>query len=163
MSTTIEKHRLGVSTPSEREIVLKRTFDAPRDLVWQAVTKPEHVAKWYGCDESTVAVCEIDLRVGGAWRYVIRMAQGEEFGFHGVYNEIIEPKKIVSTEVFEPMPDFESLNTMVLEEREGRTTLTTTVLHGSPEARDGHLNSGMEVGAGQSFDRLEDLLQSLTV
>lgn len=159
--TTIETHKLKVTTPSDREIVLSRTFDAPRALVWKAMTTPEHVKRWWGCDEMTLVVCDIDLRVGGAWRYVSRTTDGQEFGFNGVYREINAPEKLVSTEVFEPMPDFESLNTVTLEERNGQTFLTTNILHKTTEGRDGHLNSGMEFGAGQSFDKLAALLETL--
>jgi uncharacterized protein YndB with AHSA1/START domain len=106
-------------------------------------------------------VCEIDLQVGGAWRYVVRGPGDDEHGFHGVYREIEAPHRLVSTEVYEGFPDAESVNTVTLTEENGRTTLTTVVLHEKKEYRDGHINSGMEGGMQETFDRLEELLDSM--
>jgi uncharacterized protein YndB with AHSA1/START domain len=150
-----------VTLPSDREIVITRVFDAPAQLVFEAMTKPEHVRRWYGLSGSELVVCDIDLRVGGAWRYVLRGEDGTEHGFHGEYREIDAPGRMVSTEVYEGFPDAESINTVTLVEQDGRTTLTTVVLHESKEYRDGHINSGMEAGMQQTFDRLEELLASI--
>ena len=150
-----ERRELAVTTPSEREIVLRRSFGAPAAVVWDVITKPEHVRQWYGCGTMTMALCEIDLQVGGRWRYLLRMPDGSEHGFHGVYQEIEPPRRLVSTEVYEPFPDAEAVVTVTLDERDGRTDLTSTIRHATKEARDGHLNSGMEQGAGESYRRLD--------
>ena len=115
------------TTPSDREITLTRLFDAPRQLVFEAMTKPEHVRRWWGIldERYSVVVCEIDLRPGGAWRFVGRGPQGE-FAFHGVYREIAAPERLVFTEIFDPFPDAESVVTTVLTEENGKTRLTVT-------------------------------------
>jgi len=151
-----------VTLPSDREIVITRVFNAPAQLVFEAMTKPEHVRRWWGLRGSTMSVCDIDLRVGGAWRYVLREEDGNEVGFHGTYREIEAPNRVVSTEVFEGFPDAESVNTVTLTEEDGKTTFTNRILHQNREYRDGHLNSGMEPGMQQTFDRLEELLASMT-
>jgi uncharacterized protein YndB with AHSA1/START domain len=147
---------LKVITPSDREIVLTRTFDAPRRLVFAAMTQPEHVRHWYGCGIMTLTVCEIDLRVGGAYRFTMRAPDGVHHTLQGTYREITPPDRIVFTEgyVTEGFQSEEALVTSVFTERDGKTTLTVTVLHASRENRDGHLNAGMEAGAGESYDRL---------
>lgn len=150
------------TTPSEREIRLTRLFDAPRHLVFEAMTKPEHVRRWWGClsDEYSVTVCDIDLRPGGAWRFVGRGPRGE-YAFHGVYREIVAPDRLVFTEIFEPFPDAESVVSSMFTEENGKTRLTVTALYPSPEVRDMVLKSGMEKGAGISYDRLEELVREL--
>lgn len=154
---------LSITTPTDREIVLTRTFTAPRALVWDAVTKPEHVRRWYGCAIFTFATCEIDLRVGGSYRYVLRAADGLEHAMTGVYREIAQPERIVHTERYETTgftsPD--ALVTMTLIEQGGRTRLQTVILHSNKDNRDAHINSGMENGARETFDRLETLLATL--
>ena len=147
-----------VTTPSDREIVITRAFAAPLDLVWEAMTTPRHVLRWWGPAWSPLVSCEIDLRVGGSWRYVSLAPDGNELGWHGTYREIESPVRVVSTEVFEGFPDAESVNTMTLTHTDGVTTAQTVVLHSSREHRDGHLESGMEPGMQDTFDRLEDLL-----
>lgn len=151
-----------VTTPSDREIVLTRLFDAPRQLVYEAMTKPEHIRKWWGSldDRYSVIVCEVDLRVGGAWRYVGRGPKGE-FAFHGVYREIDAPGRVVFTEIFEPFPDVGSLVTSTLTEEGGKTRLTVTAEYPSSEVRDQVLATGMARGAALSYDRLEDLVMEL--
>jgi uncharacterized protein YndB with AHSA1/START domain len=151
-----------VTTPSDREIVLTRLFDAPRRLVFDAMTKPEHVRRWWGIldDRYSVTVCEIDLRPAGAWRFVGRGPQGE-FAFHGVYREIAAPERLVFTEIYEPFPDVESVVTSVLTEEGGKTRLTVAALYPSLEVRDTVLKTGMEKGAALSYDRLEDLVSEL--
>jgi uncharacterized protein YndB with AHSA1/START domain len=152
-----------VTTPSDCEIVLTRLFDAPRQLVFDAMTKPEHVRRWWGCisDKHSVTVCEIDLRPGGAWRFVHRGPEGEYPAFYGVYREIVAPDRLVYTEIFEPFPDGESVVTQVLTEELGKTRLTLTALYPSKEVRDMVLKTGMESGAAISYDRLEDLVTEL--
>lgn len=159
MNTTASK--LQITTPSDLEIVMTREFHFSRSLVWRAWTQPEHVAKWWGCAASKITLCEIDLRVGGAWRYVMDV-EGQEYAFHGEYREISKPEKLVHTQIFEPMPEHEVLVTVVFEEKNGVTTMTETALYPSTEARDGHLQSGMKTGAAQSMDKLENLLATLS-
>ena len=150
------------TTPSDREIVLTRLFDAPRRLVFEAMTKPEHVKRWWGIldERYSVPVVEIDLRPGGKWRFVGKGPQGE-YGFHGVYREIVAPERVVFTEIYDPFPDAESVVTSVLTEENGKTRLTATCVYPSLEVRDMVLKSGMTRGAGISYDRLEELVQQL--
>jgi uncharacterized protein YndB with AHSA1/START domain len=152
-----------VTTPSDREIRLTRLFDAPRNLVFEAMTKPEHVKQWWGClaDGYSVPVCEIDLRPGGAWRFVNRTPKGQLVAFYGVYREIAPPERLVYTEIFEQFPDTESVVTAVFTEENGKTRLTVTALYPSLEVRDVVLKSGMEKGAAISYDRLEDVVSRL--
>lgn len=154
---------LQVTTPTDREIVMTRTFDAPRELVFDALTRPELLKRWFhGPDGWSLEICDIDLRVGGSYRCVWRGPDGVEMGLSGVHREIVPPERLVRTEVFdEDWTGGETLATAVLTERDGRTTLTTTVLYASKEARDGALASGMEQGVTASYDRLEELLASL--
>ena len=147
-----------VTLPSDREILITRRFDAPAALVFKAWTTPELVKRWWGFENAQWLVCEIDLRVGGRWRYVTREADGTEVGFHGEYREIEAPRRIVSTEVFEGFPDAAAIDTAVFEERDGVTTLRITVLHEKREHRDGHIASGMESGMNVSMNRLEDIV-----
>src|SRR6266851_8212353 len=156
------KVKLQITTPSDREIAMTRVFDAPRRLVFDAFTKPELVKQWLlGPPGWTMPVCEIDLRVGGKYRYVWRHADGREMGMGGVYKEIVPHERILSTELFdEAWYPGESLITSTLVEQGGKTTLTTTILYVSREARDGVLKSGMESGVAVSYDRLEELLAS---
>jgi uncharacterized protein YndB with AHSA1/START domain len=151
---------LKVTLPSDTQILLTREFNAPRHLVWEAMTKPELVKQWWGPRGTELSVCEIDLRPGGAWRFVSRGPDGIEHPFKGVYKEIAAPERIVQTWVYDvpPFNEFESVETATLEERDGRTTLETLVQHKTKEARDGHVGSGMEKGAGETMDRLEELL-----
>ena len=151
-----------VTTPSDHEIRMTRLFNAPRQLVFEAMTKPEHVAQWWGRlgEGYSVPVCEIDLRVGGRWRFVNRHPHGEA-AFHGEYLEIAAPGRVVFTEVFEEFPDTVSVVTAELAEEDGKTRLIATVRYPSPEVRDMVLSTGMSTGAGISYDRLEDLVESL--
>jgi uncharacterized protein YndB with AHSA1/START domain len=160
VSSVANSDTFKVTTPSDREIRLTRLFSAPRHLVYEAMTKPEHVKRWWGClsDKHSVAVCEIDLRVGGAWRFVGRGPEGLYPAFYGVYREIVAPERLVYTEVFEPYPDGDSLVTTTLTEENGKTRLTVTALYPSLEVRDMVLQTGMERGAAISYDRLEDVV-----
>lgn len=154
---------LKVTTPTDREIVVTRTFDAPRHLVFDCMTKPELVRRWLlGPPGWTMQVCEIDLRVGGRYRYVWRKTNGKEMGMGGVYREIVRPERIATAELFdEDGAGGETLVTAVLTEDGGTTTLTTTVLYSSKEARDGALGSGMTEGMSAGYDLLEELMASL--
>ena len=153
---------LQVTTPTEREIVMSRVFDAPRELVFEAWTKPELLKRWLGVRNGwELAECEVDLKVGGAYRFVWRGPNGEEMGMGGVYREIVRPERIVCTEVFDDAwyPG-EALNTTVLTESAGETALLVTMRYASRDARDGVLSSGMERGVGESYDMLDELLAS---
>ena len=148
-----------VTTPSDLEILITRSFDAPARLVFEAWTRPEHVRRWWPLDETqSMSVCDIDLRVGGAWRYVTLLPNGHEVGFHGVYSEIVPNERLVTTEVFEGFPDGEAINTWTVDEQDGVTTLSVLVLHSCKEHRDGHLDSGMEGGMQLTMNHLEDLI-----
>jgi uncharacterized protein YndB with AHSA1/START domain len=156
-------HTFEVTTPSECDIVLTRLFSAPRALVFEAMTRPEHIRRWWGNlgDGYSVPVCEVDLRVGGRWRFVNRHPQGEA-AFHGVYRDIAPPDRLVFTEIFEAFPDAESVVSAVFTEEDGQTRLTATCTYPSREVRDMVVQSGMAKGAGLSYDRLEDLVVELS-
>ncbi|TWI05905.1 uncharacterized protein YndB with AHSA1/START domain [Luteimonas cucumeris] len=152
-----------VSTPTDREIRITRVFDAPRALVFDAFTKAELLKRWMsGPPGWTFEVCEIDLRVGGTYRYVWRGPDGSEMGMGGVHREIVVPERVVNTQRFDQdWTGGEAVGTLVLTEVEGRTISTNTVLYASKEARDGALASGMEHGMAMGYDRLETLLPTL--
>ena len=154
---------LKVTTPSDREIAMVRVFDAPRQLVFDALTKPELLKRWFGVIEGwSLEVCEVDLRVGGAYRFKWRGPDGSGMGMRGVYREIVPGQRIVNTETFdESWYPGDALVTTVLDERGGKTTLTTTVLYQSKEARDAVLKSPMEDGAAAGYDRLAEVLASI--
>jgi uncharacterized protein YndB with AHSA1/START domain len=153
---------LQVTTPSEREIAMTRVFNAPRKLVFDALTKPDLVKRWLGVRGGwSLEICEIDLKVGGTYRYVWRKAGQPEMGMRGVYREIARPERIVATEVFdEKWYDGDALDTMVLVEKGGKTTLTTTVRYASQAVRDAVLKSPMKEGVAGSYDKLEEVLAS---
>jgi uncharacterized protein YndB with AHSA1/START domain len=161
--TESRRPALTVTTPSDLEIVLTRSFDAPRRLVFEAMSRPEHLMRWWGPRSITLNVCEVDLRPGGAWRFVFQSSDGREHTFRGVYREVVPPERVVQTFIYdvEFIRDHPALETMALEEHEGKTTLTITIHHDTKEARDGHLNSGMETGAGESYDRLAEYLKTM--
>jgi uncharacterized protein YndB with AHSA1/START domain len=152
-----------VTTPSDREICLTRLFDAPRHLVFEAMSKPEHIRQWWGnlAEGYSVPVCEVDLRQGGAWRFVNRTPKGELVAFYGVYREIVPPERLVFTEIFEKFPDTESVVTAVFTNEGGKTRLTVTARYPSLDVRDMVIKSGMEKGAGISYDRLEEVAREL--
>jgi len=150
-----------VTLPTDEQILITREFDAPAHLLWRALTEPELVKRWWSGERGEVTSAEIDLRVGGRWRYVMSAHGAFEVAFHGEYLEIVPDERIVSTEVYEGFPDAQATNTMTLVEEAGRTTLTTLVQHTSKEHRDGHVNSGMEGGMQESFDALERVAVSL--
>ncbi len=151
-----------VTLPADDQILIEREFAAPAALVWRAVTEPELVRRWWHAGRGEMTACEIDLRVGGAWRYAMRPAGGDELAFYGEFLEIVPHERIVQTETFEPFPDDPSTNTMTLVERDGATVMRTLVQHTTAQARDMHIESGMEAGMQDAFDRLEQLAISLS-
>jgi uncharacterized protein YndB with AHSA1/START domain len=154
--------KLTVTTPSDREIVMTRTFDAPRELVFEAHSSCEHMTNWWGPRKYEVASCEIDFRPGGSWRMVHKTADGsEEYGFRGEFREIVPPERIVWTFEWEGMPGHVSVETLTFEEHDGKTTITTRSIFDSVEDRDAMLQSGMESGAAETYDRLDEYLEVL--
>lgn len=155
-----------VTLPTDTQILITREFAAPKHLVYQAWTTPELIKRWWSGDRGEVTSVEVDLRVGGTWRYVMVVRCGSEFdgsevGFHGEFREIVPNERIVSTEIYEGMPDGEAVNTLTLTEKDGRTTLTVLVQHSCQEHRDAHINSGMEDGLQEALDHLEQVAVSL--
>ncbi len=160
LAAVLDAIALKVSLPSEREIVLERLLGAPARLVFEALTRPEHVKRWYGCHASKLVGCEIDLRPGGAYRYTMEVG-GREFVMKGVYREIAPPDRLVYTEIFEDYPDNEALVTVTLHEQDGKTRYVSHVLYDSRQVRDAVLASGMEHGAAETLDRLDALVAEL--
>jgi len=152
---------LTVTLPSDLEIVLTREFDAPRELMFETFTACEHMTHWWGQAGSTLASCEMDFRPGGSWRYVERDSSGTEWGFHGDYRDIARPERIVWTFEFEGMPGHVSEETMIFEDLGGRTRITGTSVFSSKEDRDGMVQSGMEQGASEAYDQLDEYLRTL--
>ena len=152
---------LQLSTPTDTTLILSRTFKAPRRLVWEAWTNPEHPPHWMlGPEGWTMPVCEIDLRPGGTWHFVWKQSDGTEMSMHGVYREVTPPERLVATESWGgDWP--ETLNTLTLSEENGKTTLTNRILYPSREARDAALKTGMQEGANVSFDRLAAHLRTM--
>jgi uncharacterized protein YndB with AHSA1/START domain len=151
-----------LTLPTDTQILIVREFDAPRHLVYRAWTTPELVKRWWHAKRGEVTVAEIDLRVGGAWRSAMVTPDGQEVAFHGEYREIVSDERLVSTETYEGVPGAPpTLNTVTLEERDGRTTLTLTIDCPSREVRDAIVASGMEDGLQDALDLLEDLARSL--
>jgi uncharacterized protein YndB with AHSA1/START domain len=148
---------LKVTTPNDREIVMTRVFDAPRRLVFDAFSKPELLKRWFGPRGWSLVVCEVNLKVGGGFRFVLRGPDGRDMGMRGTYREIVPPERSVHVESFDDYPG-ESLVTAVFTEQGGKTTLTVTVQYASREVRDAVIQSGMEHGAAESYDRLAELL-----
>jgi len=155
--------KLQVSTPSDREISMTRAFDAPRTLVFEAFTKPELIKRWLGIfGKWKFEVCEVDLRVGGKYRYVWRGPDGAKLAMGGVYREIKRPERIVATERFDdPWYEGDAIDTTLFVEKDGKTTVTTTVLYDSKEIRDNVLKSPMEGGVAKSYDKLDEVLASM--
>jgi uncharacterized protein YndB with AHSA1/START domain len=157
-----------VTLPTDEQILITRDFDAPRHLVYKAFTTPELVRRWWSAKRGEVTVCEIDLRIGGKWRYVMVADEGFEVGFHGEYREIVPNERIVSTEVFEGLPegvseaDAATVNTATFTESDGRTTLTILVQATSKVSRDAIIESGMEAGLQDAMDLLEGVAVSLS-
>jgi uncharacterized protein YndB with AHSA1/START domain len=163
MTNTVKNMgKLQVTTPSEREIAMTRVFDAPRNLVFDAWTKPELLKRWLGVRGGwTFAVCEVDLRVGGSYRFVWRGPTGAEMGMGGVYREIVRPERLVATERFdEPWYEGDALDTTTFVERGGKTTAMTTVRYASQEVRDAVLKTPMLTGVAESYDKMAEVLAS---
>lgn len=153
-------HTAKTTFPGDEQILITREFDAPPHLVYRAWTTPELVKRWWSGEQGEVTIAEIDLRVGGAWRYVLRTGEGVEVGFHGVYREIVPGERVVATEVYEGMPEGSPeeavvTTTVFAAVDDGRTKLTQLVDAGSKELRDVMVNSGMETGVQQQMDALE--------
>jgi uncharacterized protein YndB with AHSA1/START domain len=150
-----------VTLPTDEQILITREFDAPKHLVFTAWTTPELIKRWWNARRGEVTVAEVDLRVGGRWRYALVTPDGTEVAFHGEYREIVPDERLVTTEVYEGMPDGEALNTIDFAEQDGRTTLTVLVEHSCKEHRDAHIDSGMEDGLQDALDLLEEVARSL--
>ncbi|HEY5944316.1 MAG TPA: SRPBCC domain-containing protein [Kofleriaceae bacterium] len=156
-------NKLVITLPSDREILMTREFDAPRALVWEMFTKPEHIRKWWGCEHLDMTVCEVDLRVGGEYRYVGKTPDGNICPFKGVHHEIVYPEKIVFTEIFDVdmARDHPGLVTTTFTEHDGKTTMRVLIRYDSKETRDIVLSTGMEHGAAAGYDMVEQLLGDL--
>jgi uncharacterized protein YndB with AHSA1/START domain len=155
-----------VTLPSETQILIRREFDAPKHLVFEAYTKPEHIRRWWSGGHGEVTVAEVDLREGGTWRYAMNVSEGGfEIAFHGEFREIVPNERIVNTEVFEGMPDGtgggEALNIVTFTEQDGRTTLEVLVEMPDQESRDALLATGMETGMQASYNLLEQVAVTL--
>lgn len=149
---------LSITLPSDREIQMTRVFDAPRELIFKAHSSCEHLKYWWGPRKYELSSCEMDFQPGGKYRFVHSGPDGEEHGFRGEYREILEPERIVSTFEWEGLPGHISVETVTLVEENGKTTYTSTSVFDSVEDRDGMLQSGMESGANESMERLEEYL-----
>ena len=164
METVTSSGSATVTLPADDQILITRGFAAPKHLVYKAWTTPELVRRWWTARRGEMTTCEIDLRVGGMWRYAMVAHGGFEVAFHGEYRELVPDERLVSTEVYEGIPDAEenaALNTLTLAEVDGRTTLTVLVQHATKEGRDAHIESGMEAGMQDAMDLLEQVAISL--
>jgi uncharacterized protein YndB with AHSA1/START domain len=159
--TVMSSTKAVVTLPSDTQILISREFDAPKHLIYKAWTTPELVKRWWSAKRGEVTIADVDLRVGGSWRWVMMTEDGFEVAFHGEYRELVANERIVCTEVFEGMPEGEALNTLTLTEKDGRTTLTILVQHENQEHRDAHINSGMEAGMQDAMSLLEQVAISL--
>jgi uncharacterized protein YndB with AHSA1/START domain len=159
--TQSNSSKLSITTPSDLEIQMTRTFDAPRELVFRAMTEAELIERWWGPRRYTTIVDKLELRPGGQWRFLNRGEDGSEHAFRGEFREIVPPERVVWTFEWEGLPGHISVETMQLSEENGRTTVTATSVYANKEDRDGMLNSGMEEGAVESYDRLAELLPRL--
>jgi uncharacterized protein YndB with AHSA1/START domain len=150
-----------VTLPSDREILITREFEAPKHLVYRAYTTPELIERWWSGDRGRVTSVEVDLHIGGTWRFVMMANEGFEVAFHGEYRDIVPDERLVSTEVFEGAPDAQALDTLTLTEHDGHTTMTILVDHGTREQRDAVLATGMQEGLQEALDDLEEVAASL--
>jgi uncharacterized protein YndB with AHSA1/START domain len=155
------KHSAVVSLPTDTQILITREFDAPRHLVYRAWTTPEFIKRWWSACRGEVTVAEVDLRVGGRWRYAMIAHEKFEVAFHGEFREVVDNERIVRTEIYEAFPDAAALSTETFTESDGRTTLTLLIDHERQEHRDAHVQSGMEDGLQDALDLLEGILASL--
>ena len=165
MEAMASSHTATVTLPTDEQILIEREFEAPKHLVYKAFTTPELVERWWTAKRGEMKTCEIDLRVGGKWRYVMETPDGMEVGFHGEYREIEPDERIVSTEIFEGMPEGvpeeAAVNTATFTEENGRTKLEILVQHSNKQFRDMHIESGMEAGLQDAMDLLEEVAVSL--
>jgi uncharacterized protein YndB with AHSA1/START domain len=162
MAATATSGTAVVTLPSDTEVLITREFNAPRHLVYKAWTTPELIKRWWAGDRGEVTLAEVDLRVGGTWRYAMTANGGFEVAFHGEYREIVPNERIVSTEIFEGMPDAgAAVSTVSFTESDGRTTLTILIEQPDREIRDALIASGMEAGLQESLDDLEEIAISL--
>jgi uncharacterized protein YndB with AHSA1/START domain len=150
-----------VTLPTDTQILITRDFDAPRHLIYKAWTTPDLIKRWWSGNQGEVTIADVDLRVGGMWRYVMTANGGFEVAFHGEFRELVPNERIVSTEIYEAMPEAEAVNTLTFTEKDGCTTLTILVQHDRQEIRDAHINSGMEGGMQEAMDHLEQVALSL--
>ncbi len=158
---TASGNKLTVTTPTEKGIRMTRVFDAPRELVFEAMSSCEHMSNWWGPRKYVVASCEMDFRPGGTWRIVHRAEGEEDQGFRGEFREIVPPERITWTFEWEGMPGHISVETMTLEEEDGKTRVTADSTFDTVEDRDGMIESGMESGAAESYERLDEYLEKL--
>jgi uncharacterized protein YndB with AHSA1/START domain len=162
MVTSADKRRAAVTLPSDTQVRIQREFDAARHLVYRAWTTPELIKRWWSAKRGTATIADVDLRVGGAWRWVmIADRGGVEVAFRGVYKEIVPNERLVYTEIYEAVPGAGALTTVTFAEHAGRTTVTILVDHETKANRDAHVNSGMEGGLQDALDLLEDVATSL--
>jgi uncharacterized protein YndB with AHSA1/START domain len=161
MAAMTSSRRAVVTLPTDTQVLITREFDAPRHLVFRAWTTPELISRWWSGDRGEVTSIDVDLRAGGAWRYVMTANQGFEVAFHGEYQEVVPDERLVSTEVFEGAPDAAAVTTTSFTEQDGRTTVSILVQHTSRENRDMHVNSGMEDGLQEAMDHLDQVVASL--
>lgn len=164
MTATTSSHTAVVTLPTDTQVLITRDFNAPKHLVYRAVTVPDLVKRWWSGDRGEVVSADIDLRVGGRWRYVMTANAGFEVAFHGEYAEIVPEERLVYTEVFEGIPDAEDAAatiTVTFTEKDGRTTMSILTEHTRQEHRDMHIGSGMEAGMQEAMDKLEQLAVSL--
>src|SRR5918992_4189955 len=164
MATATTSGTAKVTLPADTQILITRDFNAPKHLVYRAVTEPELIKRWWNAKRGEVTLADVDLRVGGTWRYVMVTTDGTEVAFHGTYREIVPNEQIVTTEIYE-MPgltdDDAAVNTMTLTENDGRTTMTLLSEHPNKESRDAVIESGMEAGMQDAYDLLEEVAVSL--
>lgn len=160
MATTA-RHSAVVTLPTDTQILITREFDAPRHLVYQVWTTPELIRRWWSARRGEVTVAEVDLRVGGRWRYAMIANGGFEVAFHGEFREVVANDRLVRTEVYEAFPEAPAVSTETFTESDGRTTVTMLIEHELKEHRDAHVQSGMEDGLQDALDLLDDIVASL--
>lgn len=158
----MSKHTV-IAEPGSHMVVLKREFDAPRELVFKAMTEPQLLAQWWGMRNTVTTVDKMETKHGGRWRFVDHDAEGNEYAFRGVYHEVSSPERLVYTFEFEGMPGHVLLETITFEEKDGKTVITDSSVFQSVEARDGMIEAGMESGAAESFEMLDELLVAMKV
>lgn len=156
-----DARKATVSTPADTQILITREFDAPRHLVYRAYTEPDLIRRWYHANRGEIQSIEVDLRVGGKWRYAMTANNGFEFSFHGEYREVVPDERLVSTEIYSGAPEAEAVSALTLTEKDGRTYLEILVTHQSKEFRDAHVESGMEDGLQDALDLLEGVAREM--